>query len=228
MTPTAIISYDGTANDQDALMLGWLLAQAGATLQLAYVRHAIEPEREQEELQGHEAEQLLEVGARALGDPHVPRRVVVSGSTAEGLRRLVTEEGADVLIFGSDYRTASGHVNPQRSARTLLEGGPVAIAIAPASYRGGPPAPFGRIGVLASPGDLETVRTAANLAEVFESRLTHDEPYVDLLVVGSRPEAGDGQVLLTSLAQRQIETGTSPVLVLPRGISLQFPVPVES
>jgi nucleotide-binding universal stress UspA family protein len=167
MTPKAIISYDGTANDQDALMLGWLLAQAGATLQLAYVRHAIDPQREREELQGEEAEQLLEAGARALGDPAVPRRVVVSGSTAEGLRWLANREGADLLIFGSDYRTASGHINPQRSARTLLEGGPVAIAIAPACYRGGSPAPFGRIGLLASPGDLETVQTATNLAEVF-------------------------------------------------------------
>ena len=151
---------------------------------------------------------------------------MLSGSTAEGLRWLAAQEGADVLIFGSDYRTASGHVNPQRSARTLLEGGPVAIAIAPANFRSGPPAPFGRVGFLASPGDLETVRTAANLAEVFGSRLTHDEPYVDLLVVGSRPEAGDGQVMLTSLAQRQIEDGTSPVLVLPRGVALQFPVRV--
>jgi hypothetical protein len=49
---------------------------------------------------------------------------------------------------------------------------------------------------------------------------------VDLLVVGSRPEAEDGQVLLTSLAQRQIENGASPLLVLPRGVALQFPVPV--
>ncbi len=209
-------------------MLGWLLAQAGATLQLAYVRHTIDRQREREELHGEEVEQLLEAGARALGDPDVPRRVVLSGSTAEGLRWLADQEDADLLIFGSDYRTASGHINPQRSARTLLEGGPVAIAIAPACYRNGSPAPFGRIGLLASPGDLETMRTAANLAEVFGARLTHDEPYVDLLVVGSRPEAEDGRVLLTSLAQREIENGASPVLVLPRGVALQFPVPVGS
>jgi nucleotide-binding universal stress UspA family protein len=226
MAPKAIISYDGTSNDEDALMLGRMLALAGATLQLAYVRHAVEPEREREALEGDEARRLLDAGARSLGDPGVDRRVVLSASTAEGLRQLARAEGADVLIFGSDYRTAVWHVNPQRSARTLLEGGPSAIAIAPAGFRCGPVAPFGRIGVLASGDDVEATRTARLLAEIFDARLTSDEPYVDLLVVGSRPEAARGQVMISSRAQREIENATSPVLVLPRGVALQFPVPV--
>jgi nucleotide-binding universal stress UspA family protein len=226
MTPKAIISYDGTSNDEDALMLGRMLALAGATLQLAYVRHAVEPEREREVLHGHEAQRLLEAGARSLGDPDVDRRVVLSASTAEGLRELARAEGADILIFGSDYRTAAWHVNPQRSARTLLEGGPAAIAIAPASFRDGPLAPFGRIGVLASGDDVEAIATARVLADIFDARLTSDEPYVDLLVVGSRPEAACGQVMISSRAQHQIENATGPVLVLPRGVALQFPVSV--
>jgi nucleotide-binding universal stress UspA family protein len=226
MAPKAIISYDGTSNDEDALMLGRMLARAGATLQLAYVRHAVEPEREREALQEHEARQLLEAGARSLGDLDVDRRVVVSASTAEGLRRLAAEERADILVFGSDYRTAAWHVNPQRSARTLLEGGPAAIAIAPSSFRTGPVSPFGRIGVLASADDLGALTTAQALAEVFGCRLTCDEPYVDLLVVGSRPEAAGGQVMISSRAQHQIEAATSPVLVIPRGVSLGFSVRV--
>ena len=226
MGPKAIISYDGTSNDDDALMLGRMLALAGATLQLAYVRHAVEPEREREALQGHEAQLLLEAGARSLGDLDVERHVVLSASTAEGLRTLARAQEADILIFGSDYRTAAWHVNPQRSARTLLEGGPAAIGIAPASFRTGPFAPFGRIGMLASADDLETAATARVLAEIFEARLTSDEPYVDLLVVGSRPEAARGQVMISSRAQHQIESATSPVLVLPRGVALHFPVPV--
>ena len=40
MTPTMIISYDDTANDRDALALGGLIATAGASVELAYVRHA--------------------------------------------------------------------------------------------------------------------------------------------------------------------------------------------
>ena len=62
-------------------------------------------------------------------------RVVVSASTGEGLKWLAEQEEADIVVFGSDYRTAAGHVAPQRSAQTLLEGGPAAVAIAPAGYR---------------------------------------------------------------------------------------------
>ncbi len=39
MAPRAIISYDDTPGDHDALMLGRILADAGASLTLAYVRH---------------------------------------------------------------------------------------------------------------------------------------------------------------------------------------------
>ncbi len=80
--------------------------------------------------------------------------------------------------------------------------------------------------MLTSADDLETVATARVLAEIFDARLTSCEPYVDLLVVGSRPEAPRGQVMLSSRAQHQIESATSPVLVLPRGVALHFPVPV--
>src|SRR2546421_1584707 len=146
---TAIISYDDTLNDHDALMLGRLLADAGAHLTLAYVRHTTQIERAREELEEHEAESLLERGARWLGDVDVPRRVVLSASTAEGLRWLAEQEEADIVVFGSDYRTAAGHVAPQHSAQILLEGGPAAVAIAPANYRSQRDPQVRRIGVMA-------------------------------------------------------------------------------
>ena len=40
MSLRAIVSYDDTQNDHDALMLGLVLRDAGAKLTLAYVRHA--------------------------------------------------------------------------------------------------------------------------------------------------------------------------------------------
>lgn len=226
MAPTAIISYDGTANDHDALMVGRVLAEAGLTLELAYVRHAIEPECDDEMLQEHEAQQLLEMGARALGDLDVQRRVVVHASTAEGLRLLAGAVGAEVLVFGSDYRTAAGHVSPQHSAQKLLEGGPVAVALAPADYRAERTSRFGRIGLLACTDDQAALTTARELAAVFGARVTRDEPYVDLLVVGSRPEAPTGQVMISSRAEKAIEYANCPVLVLPRGAGIRFPVAV--
>lgn len=224
MATKAIISYDDTPNDHDALMLARVLAAAGAELTLAYVRHTTQTERTREQLEEHEAFGLLERGARALGDLDVERRVVVSGSTAEGLRQLAEQESADIIVFGSDYRTAAGHVSPQKSAQALLENSATAIAIAPANYRSEHATTFGRVGVLASPGDDAAIETARELAESFGARITRDEPYVDLLVVGSRPEAHEGQVMITAQAQKQIENATSPVLVVPRGVTVRFPL----
>src|SRR5436190_15725179 len=66
MATKAIISYDDTPNDHDALMLGRVLAEAGVELTLAYVRHTTQAERRREELEEHEAHGLLERGARWL------------------------------------------------------------------------------------------------------------------------------------------------------------------
>ena len=228
MSTKAIVSYDDTPNDHDALMLARVLADAGAEPILAYVRHAIQAEQEREQLEEHQAESLLERGALTLGDTDVERRVIVNASTAEGIRTLVELEHADIVVFGSDYRTAAGHVSPQRSAEALLEGSPAAVAIAPADYRSDHISRFGRIGVLADPGDDAAIETARELGESLGARVTRDEPYVDLLVVGSRLEAPEGQVMISSAAWNAIENATSPVLVVPRGVTVRFPTIVAA
>jgi nucleotide-binding universal stress UspA family protein len=225
MATKAIVSYDDTPNDQDALMLGRVLAEAGVELTLAYVRHTTQAERRREELEEHEAHALLERGARWLDGIDAERRVVVSGSTAEGLRWLAEEEEADIVVFGSDYRTPPGHVVPQRSAEKLLEGGDTAVAIAPAGYRdlGALDHRIRTIGVLAAPGDDATIASARELADSFAATLTRDEPRVDLLVVGSRPEAPEGRVMISAQSERAIEDATAPVLAVARGVPLSFP-----
>ncbi len=222
MGPRAIISYDDTPNDHDALMLARVLASAGADLLLAYVRHTAEAEREW--LEEDEAQTLLSRGARMLGDLDVERRVVANGSTAAGLQALAAQEDADLIVFGSDYRTAAGHVAPQRSAQVLLDGTGVAIAIAPANYRSEHACTFGRVGVLAAPGDPAPRDTARDLAQTLSARVTDDEPFVDLLVIGSRPEAPEGRVMLSAQAQNAVEEATYPVLILPRGVAIRFPL----
>ena len=223
MAPRAIISYDATSGDHDALVLGRILADAGAALTLAYVRHCIQNDCSQEQLEEHEAELLLARGARWLSGLAVDTRVIVSPSTPEALRRLAEQEEADIIVFGSDYRTPSGHVAPQHSTQGLLEGGPAAVAIAPADYRSDRAPRIHRIGVLAIPGDDSTLATARGLADSFGATLTRDERRVDLLVVGSRLEAPHGHVLLSSMAEREIENATCPVLVVPRGVTIDFP-----
>jgi len=226
MASNAIVSYDDSLNDHDALMLGRVLADAGAQLTLAYVRHTTQAERTREELEEHEAEELLERGARWLENRDVERRVVVSASTGEGLKWLAEQEGADVIVFGSDYRTAAGHVAPGRSAQTLLEGGPAALAIAPANYRSDRDPQIRTIGVLASPGDDAAINTARELAERLGASVTRDERHVDLLVVGSRSEAPEGRVMITAQAANEIENATCPVLVVARGVPVRFAAPV--
>jgi len=223
MAPRAIISYDDTPGDHDALMLGRILADAGTSLTLAYVRHCACDDCSQEELEANEAQMLLKRGARWFAGLEVDTQVVVSGSTADGLRRLVEQEHADIVVFGSDYRTPPGRVAPQRSTQSLLECGPAAVAIAPAGYRTDRAPRIHRIGVLAIPGDDSTLATARGLADSFGATLTRDERQVDLLVVGSRLEAPIGQVLLSAQAQNEIENANCPVLVVPRGVTLDFP-----
>src|ERR1700756_4517286 len=105
MSANAIISYDGTSNDDDALALGKMLARAGFTLALAYVRHSREFDPRREELAQHDAEQRLERGAALCGDAEIARHVIIGASTGASLAQLAESEGASMIVFGSDYRT---------------------------------------------------------------------------------------------------------------------------
>ena len=144
-----IVSYDDTDNDRDALALGRLLAISGAELSLAYIRHS-----EGGALEQQEAEDLLARGAESVGAPEMPRHVVVNPSTSAGLAELAEREQADVIVFGSEYRTAPGTVAPGRPAHKLLLGGPAAIAVAPADFRSRPESPQGKV-TLSAASDYE-------------------------------------------------------------------------
>jgi nucleotide-binding universal stress UspA family protein len=223
MATKIIVSYDGTDNDLDALALGRLLGEAGASIALAYVRHAKEAESGRERLAEHEAEALLEAGANVLGNPDVPRFVVLSGSTPEGLRTLALAEHADVIVFGSEYRTAPGHVDPQASARRLLDGGAFALAFAPAGFAdqtGYKVKTIAAIGEAGDPCALETAEAlAAKLGATIAERASSD---VDLVVVGSKRGAVTGRVTISAAAEYLIELSNCPVIVVPRGVTVRF------
>lgn len=222
MSITAIVSYDGTTSDQDALELARVLGGAGAGLVLAYVRHAVHSDQ-REQLEESDAEALLERGAAQLGELVAERRVVVNASTSQGLKQLAAAEGADLIVFGSDYRTAPGRVAPQTSTQALLDGGASAVAIAPARYQGGE---IRTIGLLAGLDDAAAIDTAHVLGKHFGAEVTDRATGVDLLIVGSRPEAAQGQVLVTASAQNAIEESAAPVLVVARGAALAFEAPL--
>jgi nucleotide-binding universal stress UspA family protein len=225
MAAKIIASYDGTANEDDALALAGLFARAGAEVSLAYVRHTHEPDKDRETLVDEEAQALLDRGAELLGAPPAAKYAVTDRSTPEGLRVLAQRIGADAIVFCSDSHTAKGHVTIGNSAERLLEGGPVAIAIAPAGLatdNDGPAVVKKIVAVGEAGGDGSAQRTAQALAGAFGAEVAPvaDET-VDLLVIESRVDAEPGHTLLSSSAVHLIEIATSPVLVLARGVALQ-------
>jgi nucleotide-binding universal stress UspA family protein len=212
MSLTTIVSYDGTRNDEDALTLARVLGEAGAKLILAYVRHLADGR------DTAEAQALVDKGVAALGG-NAEARVVVHASTSEGLKELAKSTGAQLIVFGSDYRTAAGRIAPQNSTQALLHDGPVAIAIAPAEYKTNG---IKTIGLLAGLDDSAAIDTAHALANQFGATVTDKNYNVDLLIVGSRPEAREGQTMISSSSENAIIGTTAPVLVVGRGVAVDF------
>lgn len=223
MATKIIVSYDGTENDRDALAFGALLKRAGASLELAYVRHIREAKESAERLAESDAEALLAAGAQSLSDPEIPQHVVLSSSTPAGLRDLAIKVQADMLVFGSAYRTAPRSVDPQPSARALLDGGPVAIGIAPAGFAGVGDYAVTTIAAVAEDGDPCPEETAEALATSLGATLAaRGTGGGDLIVVGSKTGTVTGRVTISAAAEYLIELARAPVIVLPRGVALPF------
>src|SRR5947208_15118622 len=234
MPAKVIVSYDGTANEDDAIALGRIFARAGAEVALAYVRHTHEPDRDRETLAQHEAQELLERGAALFGEggEALGRHVVTDRSTPEGLRALAEQQGAEVIVFCSDSHTAKGHIAVGNSAQRLLEGGSTAIAIAPAGLAARGPDERPQQIVAVGDADGGARATAEALAGALDGTV---EPVAgedtDLLVFDSRAGAAPGEIWLSSSAVHLMEVARSSVLVVPRGATLPFartPAPLSA
>lgn len=223
MPPKIIVSYDGTANEDDAVTLGGLFARAGAEISLAYVRHHREDTPSREDVAEAEAEEMLARGAKLLGDENAARHVVTDRSTPEGLGALAASQGAEVIVFCSDSHTAKGHIAVGNSAERLMEGGSVAVAVATVDLAEQLQARAGGEVVAIGDADGGARETAEALASALGAQVG---PVVNdntlLLVVDSRPEAHEGHIAISSSASHLIENARCPVLVLPRGRSLSF------
>lgn len=219
-----IVSYDGTANENDAIALGSLFAHAGAEVSLGYVRHTTEAVSDQE------AQEVLDRGAAIFDGTFASSHAVTDRSTPQGLSALAAQIGAQAIVFCSDSHTANGHITIGNSAQRLLEGGPVAVAIAPVGLAGSAAAKSGVQRIVAvgeAGGDGSAQATAQALADALGAEVVPvaDES-TDLLVIDSRKDAADGRVSISSSAAHLIEIATCPVLVVPRGVSLSFARPV--
>ncbi len=220
MSADIIVSYDGTPNDDDALILGRALAAGGATVALAYVRHSREFDQNREDLAQYDAQRRLRGGVDLLGDPEVATHVIFSVSTDGGLEQLAAREGASVIVFGSDYRTAPGRAEPGNTAQRLLDGGPIAIAVARAGLRlqaGAPSERRSEIRTIAAArsGDEQAEQTVAALAAKLGAEVVaNDGGPVDLIVVGSQANATPGRVSLSGATRADLNAARGSVLVL--------------
>jgi nucleotide-binding universal stress UspA family protein len=222
MPTKVIVSYDGTANEDDAIALGRVFAAAGAGVELAYVRHAAEGDSAAERTAQDEAQAVVEKGLSILGDPAATSHVVIDRSTPAGLARLAETEQADVIVFCSDSHTARGHVAVGNSASRLMEGGRCAVAIAPVDFADRGRAALRRI-VAVGEADGGALETASALAQALDADLqpVMDEQ-TDLLIIDSRADAAPGTVSISSAAAHLIEISRCAVLVLARGHALEF------
>lgn len=219
MQTHVIISYDGTDNDHDALALGRIFGDAGARVSLAYVRHMREADAAAERAAQAHAQDLLDRGAQWLEHPEVARHIVFSGSTGEGLWALAQREAAGLVVFGSDWHTAPGHVQPGQSALRLMEGGPSAIAIAAAGLRNQRKAELHTIALAGGEVDDAARETAERLAARARTPLAlPSQEGLDLLVVGSRPGTPAGRVRVSAASEYVVETATASVLIVARGV----------
>ena len=212
-----IISYDGTANDDDALALGKLLADPDE-LALAYIRHSQELDPDRERLAQHDAEQRLGLGAELLSRPDVPKHVVFGASTGAALEELAQQEGAAIVVFGSDYRTQVGHAEPPTSAQRLLEIGATAVGVAASGLRASPPAAIATIAVIAPDGDDTALRSAEALASARGGQVMGAGPATaDVIIVGSQAGAPAGRVALSGAARTALDASRGSVIVVPSG-----------
>ncbi|MFZ0090103.1 MAG: universal stress protein [Solirubrobacteraceae bacterium] len=221
MATEIIVSYDGTTHDDDALALGRMLAAGGATLTLAYVRHTREYDPQREEIGVYDADRRLETGAIWLQDPDIKRRVVTDPSTSAGLARLAEAEDAPLILFGSDYRTSPGRVEPGGAAQGLLEGGSVAIGVAQAGLRTHAGEKIETISV-AGEANGAAHQTAQSLAGALDAEVLSGGGDADLILVDSQSGAPEGRIALGGGTRAQLDSARGSVIVLPRGAAIAF------
>jgi nucleotide-binding universal stress UspA family protein len=216
-----IVSYDGTANEDDAIALGRIFADAGAEVSLGYVRHT------DEAVSDEEAQGVLDRGASLFAGTFASSHAVTDRSTPHGLSALAERIGAQVVVFCSDSHTAQGHVTIGNSAQQLLEGGPVAVAIAPAGLAQHGESVQRVVSVGEPGGDGSAQASAQALASALGAQVVPvADEQADLLVIDSRKEGAQGRVSISASASHLIEIATCPVLVTARGVALSFGKPV--
>ena len=135
-----MVGYDGSAQADDGLALGKLIAGAtGASLIVAAVFHYDPMWRGYDiHFQGFDAE-LREKLDRAANSVGAEAQTITTSSPARGLHELAEQLDADLLVLGSAKHAKAGQILAGSVAMSLLHGSPCSVAIAPHGYVDNPP-----------------------------------------------------------------------------------------
>ena len=132
-----IVGYDGSAQADDALALGKLIA--GATRGLLTVAGVLQFDPRwggrDPLLKDADAEFTREIEAAAAPVGAEPV-TIPSSSPARGLHDLAERTDADLVIVGSARHGTAGQILAGNVGLSLLHGSPCAVAIAPHGYAG--------------------------------------------------------------------------------------------
>jgi nucleotide-binding universal stress UspA family protein len=239
-----VVGVGGVDPGRDAVALATRLAGRGARLTLGQVQVVARKPSLDSGMVREAAEHHRELDALASlrGDMHVDAELVSvkALSVARGLRALVEEEHADLLVIGESRRGELDRDLEGDDVREVLRDSPAAVAVAPRDYVARQ-ANLKTIGVAydESRGSVEALTVAKALAAAIgadvsvyhaPSDIERDASYgdvadelddfsgaVDLLVMGPHHyRALDGRVGSGSLAQQLAERPASPLLVLAR------------
>jgi hypothetical protein len=149
---------------------------------------------------------------------------VVGAATGDVLGGLAEQQGASIIVFGSDYRTPIGRAEPGTSAQRLIDGGPVAIAVAAAGLRARTDGKISAIAVpFAGPVNDDARATASSLASSLGAEVVDaNSEGIDLIVVGSHEGAPAGRVVVAGEVRNELSSARSSVLVLPAETRIDF------
>ncbi len=172
-----LVGYDGSEGGRDALELARLLAAGdGGSALVATVLFGgplpvdlagLEAE------EAHEAEPIFEQARAKLAGIEVETRAYGGASAAAILTTLAEDEEFDAIVVGSPHRGAIGRVVLGSTARSLLNGAPADVAVAPSGYAASEHETLDTIAVAydGSPEAKFALQRAEDLARSFDASI---------------------------------------------------------
>jgi nucleotide-binding universal stress UspA family protein len=130
-----IVGYDGSAQADDALALGKLIAGATGASIIAVAVFQFDPMWGSYDVHFQDLDaELREKLERAASSAGAEAQTVTTSSPARGLHELAEQLDADLVVLGSAQHGKAGQILAGSVAMSLLHGSPCSVAIAPHGY----------------------------------------------------------------------------------------------